>query len=107
MVVFELVCVFNRVVREGLPDEVTFEERSEGAEGVCPWQRCGTRQWGVQGSEAGGCLVVGGAARRPVRLRKSECRRHGQRQSGAGSLGPGGTGKTLAFSQSEMGAEMI
>lgn len=41
VVVLELVCVFNRVVREGLTDEVTFEERSEGAEGVCLWQGVG------------------------------------------------------------------
>lgn len=54
MVVLELVCVFNRVVREGLTDEVTFEERSEGAEGVCLWQGVG-----VRGSEAGRCLSRG------------------------------------------------
>lgn len=51
--------------------------------------------------------AVGGAARRPVRLKKSECRRPGQRQSGAGSLRPCGTGKMLGFSQSEVGADMM
>lgn len=55
----ELVCVSNRVAREGLADKVTFEQRPEGAEGVCPWHRCGKRQWGVQDSEAGGCLACG------------------------------------------------
>lgn len=47
-VVVELV--LRRVVREGLTDKVTFEQRPAGAEGVhpCLWHKRGKKQQRVQ-----------------------------------------------------------
>lgn len=76
------VATFNREVREGPAEKVTFGQKANGGEGVCQqtlWGRA-FRQWEQQRQRRGSAQ---GAARRPIGWRGM----NGSEGSGGGWIG--------------------